>query len=104
MEIAQSNFVALVQNFENNRSKVLTALTTYFTTLTTFLAALEEGLNKAEQYEALARKSHNELAALGLSREDLPRFVMFGKCTHRPLAQSRCQQGRGERCLSFLSF
>lgn len=79
MEIAQSNFVALVENFENNRSKVVTALTTYFTTLMTFLATVEEGFNKAEQYEALARKSHNELAELGLSREDLPRFVLFGK-------------------------
>jgi Mg2+ and Co2+ transporter CorA len=89
MEIVQSDFVALVQNFENNRSKVLTTLTTFFTTLTTVFAAVEEGFNKAEHYEALARKSHSEPAALGLSREDLPRFVMFGGA-HRPLAQSSC--------------
>jgi hypothetical protein len=50
---------------------------------------VEEGFNKAEHYEALARKSHSEPAALGLSREDLPRFVMFGGA-HRPLAQSSC--------------
>jgi uncharacterized protein YjiS (DUF1127 family) len=72
MQFGQAHFVALPQNFESNPSKVLT-------TLTTFFSAVEEGFNKAEQYEALARKSDSELAALGLSREDLPRFVMFGK-------------------------
>ena len=82
MEIVQSHFVAPVQNFENNRSKVLT-------TLTTFFAAVEEGFDKAEHYEALARKSYSGLAALGLSREDLPRFVMFGK---RCASTSRTKQ------------
>jgi hypothetical protein len=43
------------------------------------LEAVSEGFNKAELYERLARKSDAELAALGLRREDLPRFVMFGK-------------------------
>jgi hypothetical protein len=47
--------------------------------LTTFFAAAEEGFNKAELYEALTRKSDGELAALGPSRDHLPRFVMFGK-------------------------
>jgi hypothetical protein len=63
---------ALPQNYKSNRGKVLAMLTTFF-------AAVQAGFNVAEQYEALARNSDSELAALGLSREDLPRFVMFGK-------------------------
>jgi hypothetical protein len=47
--------------------------------LGSLLEAVSEGFNKAELYERLARKSDAELAALGLRREDLPRFVMFGK-------------------------
>jgi hypothetical protein len=45
---------ALLQNYESNRSKVLT-------TLTTFFAAVQAGFNVAEQYEALARNSDSEL-------------------------------------------
>jgi hypothetical protein len=59
------------------RKALLHNLSQVVTTLTTLFAAVEEGFNKAEQYEALARKSDSELAALGLSREGLPRFVMF---------------------------
>jgi uncharacterized protein YjiS (DUF1127 family) len=33
---------------------------------------------RAEQYEALARKSDSEFAAVGLSREDLLRFIGLG--------------------------
>jgi uncharacterized protein YjiS (DUF1127 family) len=33
---------------------------------------------RAEQYEALARKSDSEIAALGLSREELSRFIGLG--------------------------
>jgi hypothetical protein len=47
--------------------------------LGSLLEAASEGFNKAEFYERLARKSDAELAALGLRREDLARFVMFGK-------------------------
>jgi hypothetical protein len=106
------HFVVLLQNYESNRNKVITTLSKVLTTLTMFFAAVEEGLNKAAQYEVLARKSDSEL-------EDLPRFVMFGKTKEQPLAHSsaadpeivgeisehRCvrqlQKGRGERCLSF---
>jgi hypothetical protein len=43
------------------------------------VGAIEEGLRKADRYQALARKPDAELANLGLKREDLPRVVMFGK-------------------------
>jgi uncharacterized protein YjiS (DUF1127 family) len=49
---------------------------TFFATL---MGAIEEGLLKAERYQALSRKTDAELADLGLRREDLPRTVMFGK-------------------------
>jgi uncharacterized protein YjiS (DUF1127 family) len=47
--------------------------------LGSLLEAANEGFNKAELYERLARKSDQELAALGVRRKDLPRVVMFGK-------------------------
>jgi hypothetical protein len=47
--------------------------------LGSLLAAVSEGFNKAQLYERLARKSDVELAALGLRREDLAPFVMFGR-------------------------
>ncbi|MBO0758535.1 MAG: hypothetical protein J2P54_22015 [Bradyrhizobiaceae bacterium] len=75
MQFVQAQFAALLQNYESNQSKVLTTLSKVLTTLTAFSAAVREGVNKAEQDEALARKSDRELAALGLSREDLPRFI-----------------------------
>jgi uncharacterized protein YjiS (DUF1127 family) len=43
------------------------------------MAVIEEGLNKAERYQALNRMSDADLAARGLKREDLPRAVMFGR-------------------------
>jgi hypothetical protein len=43
-----------------------------------FFSAIEEGLQRAARYEALARKTNGELASLGVERPDLPRFVMFG--------------------------
>jgi hypothetical protein len=49
-------------------SKTLSALASFF-------SVVEEGFNKAEQYEALMCKSDNELAALGLRRQDLPHYV-----------------------------
>jgi len=49
------------------------------TLFATFVGAVEEGLRKAERYQALSRKSDAELAELGLQREDLPRIVMFGR-------------------------
>jgi hypothetical protein len=72
MQAIQAKSVALLQNCGSKPSKILT-------TLATVTSAVEDGFNKAEQYEVLARKSDSELAALGLKREDLPRFVMFGK-------------------------
>jgi uncharacterized protein YjiS (DUF1127 family) len=49
------------------------------TLFSTIVAAIDEGLHKAERYQALARLTDIELAGLGLRREDLPRAVMFGK-------------------------
>jgi hypothetical protein len=72
MQFFQAHFVARLQNYERDRSNVLT-------TLTAFFAAIEEGFDRARRYEALARRSDSELAALGLSREDLLHFVMLGK-------------------------
>ena len=43
------------------------------------MAVIEEGLNKAERYQALNRMSDADLAARGLKREELPRAVMFGR-------------------------
>jgi uncharacterized protein YjiS (DUF1127 family) len=45
----------------------------------TLVGAVEEGMRKAERYQALTRKTDAELAELGLKREDLPRIAMFGK-------------------------
>jgi uncharacterized protein YjiS (DUF1127 family) len=70
-----SDFPAMLENYESNLSKVRTILSKVLTTLTIFSAAVEEGFNKADQYETLARKSDRELAALGLSRKDLLRFI-----------------------------
>ena len=61
MELIQAHFAAQPQNFQNDRIKVF--------------ATVEKDLNRANQYAALARKSHSDLAALGLSREDLQRFI-----------------------------
>lgn len=47
--------------------------------LSTFIAAVVEGLRNADCYQTLARKSDAELVELGVRREDLPRIVMFGK-------------------------
>jgi hypothetical protein len=70
----QTHFVVPLQNYESNRT-----LNNLLRTLKTFFSAVEEGFDKAQKYEALTRKLDSELAALDLSREDLPRFVMFGK-------------------------
>ena len=72
MQAIQAQSLVLLRSDDSKPSKILT-------TLTTFFSAVEEGFNKAEQYEALARKSDSELAELGINREDLPRVVMFGK-------------------------
>jgi len=51
--------------------------------LTALFAALREGVSKARRYQMLAGKSNAELAQLGISREDLPRVVMFGQPSSR---------------------
>jgi uncharacterized protein YjiS (DUF1127 family) len=72
MQAIQTQSIALLQNYDSKPNKIVTALATIF-------SALEEGFSKCEQYEALARKSDSELAALGVSREELARFVMIVK-------------------------
>jgi hypothetical protein len=47
--------------------------------LSTVATAAMEGLQKAEQYRALAHKSDAELAKRGLRRDELLRFIMFVK-------------------------
>ena len=72
MHTIQIRSLAALQSSDSKASKTLRTLASLF-------SAVEEGFNKAEQYEALARKSDAELAARGLRREDLPRLAMFGK-------------------------
>jgi uncharacterized protein YjiS (DUF1127 family) len=72
MQVVQTQSIALPRNCERKRGKIIN-------TLATFFSAVEEGFNKAEQYEALAHKSDRQLAALGVTREDLPRLVMLGR-------------------------
>jgi uncharacterized protein YjiS (DUF1127 family) len=71
MHAIQPQSIAHPRNCERKRGKIIN-------TLAAFFSAVEEGFNKAEQYEALAHKSDHELAALGVTPEDLPRFVTFG--------------------------
>jgi hypothetical protein len=73
MQAIPAQSLALLHSFDSKSCKI------FATTLATIFSAVEEGFSKAEQYEVLARKSEGELAVLGLTREDLPRFVMFGK-------------------------
>jgi uncharacterized protein YjiS (DUF1127 family) len=49
------------------------------TLFSAIVAAIDEGLRKAERYQTLARMTDAELGSIGLRREDLPRAVMFGK-------------------------
>jgi hypothetical protein len=62
---------AVLQSSDKEPSRIQSALASFF-------SVVEEGFNKAEQYEALMRKSDSELAALGLRREDLPHYVWKG--------------------------
>jgi hypothetical protein len=72
MQAIQAQSIALLQNCERKQSNIISILATFF-------SAVEEGFNKCEQNEALARKSDSELAALGVTRKGLARFVMIGK-------------------------
>jgi hypothetical protein len=72
MHAIQIRSFAVLQSYDRKPSK-------FFSTLASFFSAIEEGFNKAEQYEVLTRKSDSELAACGLRREDLPRLAMFGR-------------------------
>jgi hypothetical protein len=40
---------------------------------------LRDGLEAAHRYERLAASSEAELARLGITREDVPWFAMYGK-------------------------
>ena len=42
-------------------------------------SAFAEGFSKAQRYQTLASRSEQELAALSVTHQDLPRFVMFGR-------------------------
>lgn len=42
-------------------------------------SAFAEGFAKAQRYQALANRSQHELAALSVTHQDLPRYVMFGQ-------------------------
>jgi hypothetical protein len=64
--------IVLLNSYDIKRSKIVSTLAKIF-------SAVEEGFNKAECYEALSRKSGGERAVPCRTREDLPRFVMFGK-------------------------
>jgi hypothetical protein len=44
-----------------------------------FCAGAREGLEIQARYDALARKSDKELAALGLTRDDIGRAAVTGK-------------------------
>jgi len=49
------------------------------TTIAEFLAGAREGLEIQARYDALARKSDKELAALGLTRDQIGRAAVTGK-------------------------
>lgn len=49
------------------------------TTIAEFLAGAREGLDIQARYDALARKSDKELAALGLTRDQIGRAAVTGK-------------------------
>jgi hypothetical protein len=71
MQAIQIRSFAALPSCEKKPSKTLS-------TLAPFFSVIEEGFNRAEHYEALARKSDDELAARGLRREDLPHYVWKG--------------------------
>ena len=75
MSFAQTQSITLFRSVDSRTRKPSKLLAT----LSTVLSAVEDGFNKAELYEQLARKSDSELAALGVRRVDLPRLVMFAK-------------------------
>ena len=47
--------------------------------LSLLASAFAEGFSKAQRYQTLASRSEHELAALSVTHQDLPRFVMFGR-------------------------
>jgi len=47
--------------------------------LSDLLEGVREGRELATRYDALARRTDSELAALGIKREDIPQVVMFGR-------------------------
>ena len=57
--------------------------------LSVLVSVIEEGFVKAQRYQALSRCSDRELARLGLTYQELPHFVMFGrsKLCDEPLGQ-----------------
>jgi len=49
------------------------------TSIAEFLAGTREGLEIQARYDALARKSDKELAAIGLTRDQIGRAAVTGK-------------------------
>jgi hypothetical protein len=47
--------------------------------LSLLASVIEEGFIKAQRYQALSRYSDRELARIGLTYQELPHFVMFGR-------------------------
>jgi hypothetical protein len=47
--------------------------------LSSLVSVIEEGFLKAQRYQDLSRYSDRELARLGLTYQELPHFVMFGR-------------------------
>jgi hypothetical protein len=51
----------------------------FATTMRQVWLGLADGLEAAHRYERLAASSDGELARLGITREDVPWFAMYGK-------------------------
>jgi hypothetical protein len=72
--------IPLTENRVMRSSQSRTATTQDTPNMLFLLAsAFAEGFAKAQQYQTLASCSEHELAALSVTHQDLPRFVMFGR-------------------------
>ena len=50
-----------------------------FHVVSEFFAGIREGISAAKRYKTLAYKNDDELARIGLKRENLVRTVVFGR-------------------------